>query len=175
MSSMSRLVVVSNRLPFTLTKDPEQGEPTNQRPALPGLNNEIAGCLRRQASAGGLVTAVAPVVIQSEGVWVGWPGAEVDIGADIPDSDPADVSPTAGLRSSQVVPVHLNNEVKYFKSIFFVFTSITRTINCITMVVAMQHFGLCFTQCRTELSLMKTIGWPIGGSMIYLPRRVSKP
>ena len=96
MSSLStpRLIVVSNRLPFTLTK--------------------VQGCLRRQASAGGLVTAVAPVVIQNAGLWVGWPGAEVDIGADIPDPDPADVSPTAGLRRSQVVPVHLTNEAKIF-------------------------------------------------------------
>lgn len=45
----SSLIVVSNRLPFVLQKD-QDGE------------------LHRKSSAGGLVTAVAPVVVQSGGM-----------------------------------------------------------------------------------------------------------
>lgn len=61
-------------------------------------------------SAGGLVTAVAPVVIKGNGLWVGWPGlhSTEPIG-EIPESDPSDQTPTAGLRSDQVI----------FESFFF--------------------------------------------------------
>lgn len=54
-------------------------------------------------SAGGLVTAVAPVVIKGNGLWVGWPGlhSKEPLGK-IPESDPTDQTPTAGLRSDQV-------------------------------------------------------------------------
>ena len=90
---MSSLVVVSNRLPFTVSQGPD-------------------GALQRRAAAGGLVTAVAPVVIQSRGVWVGWPGARLAEGVHLPESDPSDNSPTAGLLTSQVVPVHLTDEVR---------------------------------------------------------------
>lgn len=51
--------------------------------------------------AGGLVTVVAPVVIKGNGLWVGWPGLHGPI-TEIPESDPADTTPTAGLRSEQV-------------------------------------------------------------------------
>ena len=98
---MSSLVVVSNRLPFTVSPGPDGG-------------------LRRQQAAGGLVTAVAPVVIQSGGVWVGWPGPQLPEGRDLPESDPSDNSPTAGLLSSQVLPVHLTDEV----------TNILLPVNC---------------------------------------------
>lgn len=55
-------------------------------------------------SAGGLVTAVAPVVIKGNGLWVGWPGihSKEPLG-EIPESDPSDQTPTAGLRSDQVM------------------------------------------------------------------------
>ena len=54
-------------------------------------------------SAGGLVTAVAPVVINGNGVWVGWPGMHMDNPNEpIPESDPNDKTPTAGLLSSKV-------------------------------------------------------------------------
>lgn len=58
-------------------------------------------------SAGGLVTAVAPVVIKGNGLWVGWPGihSKEPLG-DIPESDPTDQTPTAGLRSDQVIYNH---------------------------------------------------------------------
>lgn len=56
-------------------------------------------------SAGGLVTAVAPVVIKGKGLWVGWPGLHLSKDFDdvnIPESDPSDQTPTAGLKSEQV-------------------------------------------------------------------------
>lgn len=54
-------------------------------------------------SAGGLVTAVAPVVVQGRGLWVGWPGVQLDDPNEpIPESDPSDCNPTAGLKSDQV-------------------------------------------------------------------------
>lgn len=54
-------------------------------------------------SAGGLVTAVCPVVIKGNGLWVGWPGiySKEPLGP-IPESDPSDQTPTAGLKSDQV-------------------------------------------------------------------------
>lgn len=57
-------------------------------------------------SAGGLVTAVAPVVIKGNGLWVGWPGihSKEPLG-EIPESDPSDQTPTAGLRSDQVTKI----------------------------------------------------------------------
>ena len=50
------------------------------------------------------MTAVAPVVIACKGLWVGWTGLHdfnetVDV---IPESDPENKSPTAGLLSKQV-------------------------------------------------------------------------
>lgn len=56
-----------------------------------------------QFSAGGLVTAVAPVVVECKGTWIGWSGL-FDLKPDdpIPESDPEDKAPTAGLKSSQV-------------------------------------------------------------------------
>ena len=92
-TTASSLVVVSNRLPFTVSRQPDGG-------------------LQRRAAAGGLVTAVAPVVIESQGLWVGWPGHQLAENSPIPESDPTDNSPTAGLLSSQVVPVHLTDQVR---------------------------------------------------------------
>ena len=55
-----RLVIVSNRLPISLSLD-ENGE-WNVKP-----------------SSGGLVTALTPVLHRSGGLWLGWPGAfEID-------------------------------------------------------------------------------------------------
>ena len=58
-------------------------------------------------SAGGLVTAVAPVVVECAGLWVGWPGlADYCPATDsIPESCPGDLTPTSGLRSANIVPV----------------------------------------------------------------------
>lgn len=58
------------------------------------------------SSAGGLVTAVAPVVAQCGGIWIGWSGVYLeDYGIkniEIPESDPSDKTPTAGIKSKQV-------------------------------------------------------------------------
>ncbi|CAG5099795.1 Similar to tpsp: Bifunctional trehalose-6-phosphate synthase/phosphatase (Thermoproteus tenax (strain ATCC 35583 / DSM 2078 / JCM 9277 / NBRC 100435 / Kra 1)) [Cotesia congregata] len=89
-SSNGSMIVVSNRLPFVLKR------------------NEETGKLERKSSAGGLVTAVAPVVINGNGIWVGWPGMHMeDVNEQIPESDPNDKTPTAGLLSSKVVAVHV--------------------------------------------------------------------
>ncbi|MDP8217828.1 MAG: trehalose-6-phosphate synthase [Candidatus Theseobacter exili] len=50
-----RLVVVSNRLPVTIDKNDK-----NEWEILPG--------------AGGLTTALSPVMEQNQGLWIGWPG-----------------------------------------------------------------------------------------------------
>lgn len=88
-NTKSSLIVVSNRLPFVLKRDP------------------ITGKLSRHASAGGLVTAVAPVVIKGHGLWVGWSGITLEKTDEIPESDPKDCTPTAGLLSEQVVSVNV--------------------------------------------------------------------
>ncbi|KAA0197795.1 trehalose 6-phosphate synthase [Hyalella azteca] len=88
--STSPMVVVANRLPFVICKNSKTGE------------------LTRKYSAGGLVTAVAPVVVETGGLWVGWSGLHLEDGISaIPESSPDDKSPTAGLRSDQVIPVNL--------------------------------------------------------------------
>ncbi|XP_071055913.1 uncharacterized protein [Onthophagus taurus] len=96
-SSSGSMIVVANRLPFVLQKKD--------------------GKLVRKASAGGLVTAVAPVVIKGNGLWVGWPGIHLDDpNTPIPESDPNDMSPTAGLKSNKVVVVRI--EPKMFDSYY---------------------------------------------------------
>src|SRR3954468_13085203 len=50
-----RLVVVSNRLPFTLKRADD-------------------GTWSTARSAGGLATAMDPLLKQTGGVWIGWPG-----------------------------------------------------------------------------------------------------
>lgn len=54
-------------------------------------------------SAGGLVTAVAPVVVECKGLWIGWSGMyDLDKNTVLPEADPSDNAPTAGLLSKQV-------------------------------------------------------------------------
>ncbi|KAK4294988.1 hypothetical protein Pmani_032423 [Petrolisthes manimaculis] len=91
--STSPMVVVANRLPFCLGTNPE------------------TGALVRKQCAGGLVTAVAPVVVETGGLWVGWSGLHLeDQNVEIPESDPNDKSPTAGLKSNQVLPVAVSKQ-----------------------------------------------------------------
>ena len=43
------------------------------------------------------------MVVETEGLWVGWPGLHQEDGLEsIPEAEPDDRSPTAGLKSSQV-------------------------------------------------------------------------
>lgn len=58
-----RLVIVSNRLPIALSKDKN-----NQWHVKPG--------------SGGLVTALAPVLRNRGGIWIGWPGNVAENGID---------------------------------------------------------------------------------------------
>ncbi|XP_018007795.1 alpha,alpha-trehalose-phosphate synthase [UDP-forming] [Hyalella azteca] len=91
--SSSPMVVVANRLPFIVKKDEN-------------------GVLVRKQCAGGLVTAVAPVVVETRGLWVGWPGLHKEDNLEyIPESSPDDKSPTAGLKSEQVIPVMLPRQL----------------------------------------------------------------
>ncbi|CAG0881639.1 unnamed protein product [Cyprideis torosa] len=87
------LLVVSNRLPFVLKKDPKTGKYT------------------RHNSAGGLVTAVAPVMIECNGLWVGWPGIQVAEGEDlvIPETE-------GGLSPEQIIAVRVSPDLfeKYY-------------------------------------------------------------
>src|SRR5688572_24859406 len=52
---MSRVLIVSNRLPISVTRDD-------------------TGALRVSRSAGGLATGLAQVHARSGGAWIGWPG-----------------------------------------------------------------------------------------------------
>lgn len=45
---------------------------------------------------------MAPVVVQGNGLWIGWPGVHLEENEKIPESDPNDTTPTAGLRSDKV-------------------------------------------------------------------------
>jgi trehalose 6-phosphate synthase/phosphatase len=54
--SQGRLVVVSDRLPITLTRDPRAGE------------------WRATPSTGALISALTPLLRDRRGVWIGWPG-----------------------------------------------------------------------------------------------------
>ena len=76
-ASERRIVVASNRLPFTIRRG--------------------AKGLERHHSAGGLVSAVDPVLRARGGTWVGWPGIELG-----PEEElPADES------SYRIAPVRL--------------------------------------------------------------------
>jgi len=97
-SSTGSMIVVSNRLPFVLQRNKD-------------------GNLIRKASAGGLVTAVAPVVVNGNGLWVGWPGIHLENPDEaIPESDPNDITPTAGLKSNKVISVRI--DPKLFNSYY---------------------------------------------------------
>lgn len=93
-------------------------------------------------SAGGLVTAVAPVVIKGNGLWVGWPGihSKEPLG-EIPESDPSDQTPTAGLRSDQVRKTI--NLTKDRQSTLFSYVKIGKNI-------AKLHAMCSFTDCPMQ-------------------------
>ncbi|MCK5082158.1 MAG: trehalose-6-phosphate synthase, partial [Candidatus Omnitrophica bacterium] len=58
--AVRRLVVVSNRLPVVLS--------------------DVDGRWRSEQGSGGLVTALAPVLRDRGGLWIGWPGTSVETG-----------------------------------------------------------------------------------------------
>ena len=57
----NRLVIVSNRLPVVLSRD-------------------NAGDWQLEPGSGGLVTAMAPVLRNRGGLWIGWTGTDVTDG-----------------------------------------------------------------------------------------------
>src|SRR5437667_7922138 len=81
---MNRLIVVSNRLPFA-------------------LDSIGADCWTVTPAAGGLVSAVEPVLRERGGTWIGWPG----IAGEMPKEPLAEATRDAGY---QVVPVSLSEE-----------------------------------------------------------------
>lgn len=87
---MRSLILVSNRLPFVVNTD-ENGKVT------------------RINSAGGLVTALTPLVIKSNGFWIGWAGKELTESMPIPESDD-ETSIAHELKSSQIVPIFFTDE-----------------------------------------------------------------
>lgn len=65
---------------------------------------------------------MAPVVINGNGVWVGWPGMHMeDPNEPIPESDPNDRTPTAGLLSRKVSVATKKKRNQISKSSAFVF------------------------------------------------------
>jgi trehalose 6-phosphate synthase/phosphatase len=89
--SFKSLIVVSNRLPFYISMD-EEGNPV------------------RNSSPGGLVTALAPSVIKSNGYWIGWAGQELKENMVIPESrDTTSISHK--MKSSQIVPIFYSDEI----------------------------------------------------------------
>lgn len=80
------MIVVSNRLPITLTRD--------------------AGRLKVQRSAGGLASALEAVLARRGGTWVGWPGIAAEA--------PVEIPPTAAA-AYRIVPVPMSRaEVRGF-------------------------------------------------------------
>ena len=61
--AIDRLVIVSNRLPIA----PRRGD---------------MGQWQVQPSPGGLVTALAPILSERGGLWIGWPGMLEDVDLD---------------------------------------------------------------------------------------------
>jgi trehalose 6-phosphate synthase/phosphatase len=80
-----RLLVVSNRLPVTLRRSGDQW--------------------RTERSAGGLATAMNPILKQSGGAWIGWPGEAVD------ERDEQAHTIFARWAKDHYTPVHLPAEV----------------------------------------------------------------
>ena len=87
-SVINPMIVVSNRLPFVLKRNQNGGLERKSRFVKIFFCLLVIGKALSEAfdsrflkyilfSAGGLVTAVAPVVVESEGLWVGWTGLEV--------------------------------------------------------------------------------------------------
>ncbi len=81
-----RLLVVSNRLPFVLSRDADGGLVSR-----PGI--------------GGLVTALLPVVRDRGGVWIGWSGI-ADHGSDVD----AALEAATGKARYQLAPVMLGTD-----------------------------------------------------------------
>ena len=108
------LIVVSNRLPFVLTRDKTGKLRRSHRYVLficfirMQLKNGRVTDTVITFSAGGLVTALGPVVIKCGGLWIGWPGShDMRTLDEIPEPD----IPNGGLKSQQVKAVLVRQEL----------------------------------------------------------------
>jgi trehalose-6-phosphate synthase len=88
---MRNLIVVSNRLPFVVNID-EKGMPV------------------RCNSAGGLVTALTPLVANSNGFWIGWAGKDLTEDMEIPEASEEN-SHSQQIKRSQIVPIFYSDEI----------------------------------------------------------------
>ena len=118
-----------------------------------------------------MVTAVAPVVIDCKGLWVGWTGLDdfdetLDV---IPESDPTDKAPTAGLLSNQARYNPRNYSILSTKSSTLRFISFNHYrqyqlqstqsyLILITMGAVMKHIGHYSIQCPIRLFLTRNTG-----------------
>ena len=118
-------------------------------------------------SAGGLVTAVAPVVIQCGGRWVGWPGpCPINDAEQIPEACPGDITPTAGILSKQVKLQtiafisnrQLINRVHFIHRRWFPLTWIRSRWTPTTMDAATERCGPSFIPCPTRPSTLRISG-----------------
>ena len=91
--SKSRMVVVSNRLPFVFTRQADGGWQEN-----PG--------------SGGLVSALLPVLRNRGGTWIGWPGTS-EATADLDDA----LQRASGAAGYTLKPIHLteDEERKFYR------------------------------------------------------------
>jgi trehalose 6-phosphate synthase/phosphatase len=87
---MSRLLIISNRLPVHITRQKDR--------------------LQFQPSVGGLATGLASYRKASQSVWIGWPGLDCDT---LNDTEKKDIRKR--LNAMDCVPVHLTaKEMRYF-------------------------------------------------------------
>lgn len=92
-----RLIVLSNRLPFSFRRD-------------------HTGKWRTEPSGGGLVTALLPVLRHRGGIWIGWPGGTEEVPGI--DSELAIAGEGAGftLRSVSLTPEEVRNFYEGFSN-----------------------------------------------------------
>lgn len=88
--SRERLIIVSNRLPLRVTRESD-------------------GSWHAKSGTGGLVTALAPILRDRGGVWIGWPGiTEEEAPADLTEG----LQTTSGELGYRIHPVLLTRDEK---------------------------------------------------------------
>ncbi|KAA0197793.1 hypothetical protein HAZT_HAZT006088 [Hyalella azteca] len=123
LQSTSPLVVVANSLPFVVVEDAKGNRVRKQCPS-------------------GLVTAVAPAVVETGGLWVGWPGIyEEDKPGPIPEPSPDDDSPSAGLKTEQAY-LAVNKQFA-IQAVNAVKTSLERQPNSVPLVWIHGYQMMC--------------------------------
>ena len=108
---MSKLVMVSNRLPTIVEKKGDE--------------------ITFKRSAGGLATGLASFYKQYESVWVGWPGV---ISEDLTDDEKIQI--TDSLTQEQCYPVFLSNDE--FEKYYYGFCN--ETILALVSLFSASHY-----------------------------------